>query len=101
MTSLYGTPRYKEVEPTVFFALSFLLMFGMMFGDVGHGAVLFIIGRLLFRRFYKYLDYAIILMECGFFSVLFGFLYGSIFGIETLIPALWFRPLDDVAYFVR
>lgn len=101
LTSLYGTPRYKEVEPTVFFALSFLLMFGMMFGDVGHGAVLFIIGRLLFRRFYKYLDYAIILMECGFFSVLFGFLYGSIFGIETLIPALWFRPLDDVAYFVK
>ena len=41
LTSLYGTPRYKEVEPTVFFALSFLLLFGMMFGDVGQGGVLF------------------------------------------------------------
>lgn len=101
LTSLYGTPRYKEVEPTIFFALSFLLIFGMMFDDVGHGVVLFFLGHLIFRRFYKYMDYGIILMECSFFSALFGFLYGSIFGIEDVMPPLWFRPLDDIAYFVK
>lgn len=101
LTSLYGTPRYKEVEPTVFFALSFLLLFGMMFGDVGQGGVLFVIGYVIFRRFYRYMDYGVILMECGVSSALFGFLYGTVFGLETLIPALWFRPMDNIPYFVK
>lgn len=101
LTSLYGTPRYKEVEPTVFFALSFLILFGMMFGDVGQGAVLFAVGYLVFRRFYRHIDYGIILMECGASSMLFGFLYGTVFGLETLIPALWFRPMENIPYFVK
>jgi V/A-type H+-transporting ATPase subunit I len=101
LTSLYGTPCYQEVEPTVFFALSFLLLFGMMFGDVGQGGILFFSGYLIFRRLYRYIDYGIILMECGFFSTVFGFLYGSVFGLETLIPALWFRPMENIAYFVK
>jgi len=101
LTSLYGTPRYKEIEPTVFFALSFLLLFGMMFGDVGQGSVLFCIGYLVFRRFYKHMDYGIILMECGVSSVAFGFLYGSVFGMETILPALWFRPMENIPYFVK
>src|SRR5271157_906313 len=35
----YGVPRYGEIDPTVLFTLTFILMFGMMFGDVGQGAV--------------------------------------------------------------
>ncbi|MBN1931517.1 MAG: hypothetical protein JW786_07925 [Desulfobacterales bacterium] len=101
LTRLYGTPRYKEVEPTIFFALSFLLMFGMMFGDVGHGIVLFIVGHIIFRRFYKYMDYGVILMECGIVSAIFGFLYGSLFGLDNVIPALWFRPLNNISYFMK
>jgi V/A-type H+/Na+-transporting ATPase subunit I len=101
LTSLYGTPRYREVEPTIFFALSFLLLFGMMFGDVGQGGVLFLLGYLMFRRSYKYLDYGIILMECGSSSALFGILYGSVFGLEHLLPALWFRPMDNIPYFMK
>ncbi len=101
LTSLYGTPRYKEIEPTIFFALSFLLLFGMMFGDVGQGGVLFLSGYFVFRRFYGYMDYGIILMECGLSSMLFGFLYGTVFGLETLIPALWFRPMESIPYFVK
>jgi V/A-type H+-transporting ATPase subunit I len=45
--------------------------------------------------------YGIILMECGLASALFGFLYGSVFGLEHLIPALWFRPMDNIPYFVK
>lgn len=101
LTSLYGTPCYREVEPTVLFALSFLLLFGMMFGDVGQGGVLFAVGYIIFRRLYKYMDYGIILMECGLSSVLFGFLYGTVFGLETVIPALWFRPMDSIPYFIK
>ena len=100
LTSLYGTPRYREVEPTIFFALTFLLMFGMMFGDVGQGGVLFLLGYIIFRRFYKYFDYGIILMETGVSATLFGFLYGSVFGLENLIPALWIRPVDNIPYLI-
>ncbi|WP_456431611.1 V-type ATPase 116kDa subunit family protein [Thermosulfuriphilus sp.] len=40
MVSLYGTPAYEEIEPTAFLAITFLLMFGMMFGDLGQGMIL-------------------------------------------------------------
>lgn len=96
----YGTQDYKEVDVTPFVAVSFLLMFGMMFGDVGHGAILFGLGYLLFSKFYQFLDYAIIVMECGVSSVIFGLLYGSIFGVENWIPALWFRPAENINYFM-
>jgi len=49
-------------------------MFGLMFGDVGQGVVLFLLGYVIFRRFFRYTDYGIILMEGGVASVIFGFL---------------------------
>jgi len=101
LTTAYGTPTYGEVEPTAFLAVSFLLMFGLMFGDVGQGGVLFLTGYVIFRRFFRYTDYGIILMECGVASVIFGFLYGSVFGVEHLLPALWFSPMQDVSYFIK
>jgi len=101
LTKAYGTPAYGEVEPTAVLAVSFLLMFGLMFGDIGQGAVLFLLGYLIFHRFFRYTDYGIILMECGVSSVIFGFLYGSIFGVETLLPALWFSPMKDITYFIK
>lgn len=101
LTTLYGIPRYREVEPTVFFAISFLVMFGMMFGDVGQGAILAFAGYLTFRHSYRYMDYGIILMECGVFSVFFGLCYGSVFGLENVIPALWFRPMENITGFIK
>jgi V/A-type H+-transporting ATPase subunit I len=92
----YGLPRYGEVEPTVVVAIAFLTMFGFMFGDVGQGAVLFAIGYFIYRRMFRYRDYAVILMECGVFAFGFGFLYGSVFGSERWLPALWLRPMHDV-----
>jgi V/A-type H+-transporting ATPase subunit I len=93
----YGMPRYGEVEPTAVVAVGFLTMFGFMFGDIGQGLVLFAIGYFIYRRMFRYRDYAIILMECGTFATGFGFLYGSVFGSEHWVPALWLRPLEDMA----
>ncbi len=101
LTTAYGTPAYREVEPTAFLAVSFLVMFGLMFGDVGQGAVLFILGYVIFHRFFRYTDYGVILMECGVASIIFGVLYGSVFGLENLIPALWFRPMNNIMYFIK
>jgi V/A-type H+-transporting ATPase subunit I len=100
LVDLYGTASYQEVEPTAFFAVAFLLMFGLMFGDAGHGAVLFSAGWLLFRYIPRFLDYGILLMEAGTSSTIFGLLYGSFFGIRNLIPTLWLEPIDDLSRFM-
>lgn len=97
----YGLPRYGEVEPTAIVAVAFLTMFGFMFGDVGQGLVLFAIGYFIYRRMFRYRDYAVILMECGVFASAFGCLYGTVFGSERWLPALWLRPMEDVSRLVQ
>ena len=96
----YGTQDYREVDPTPVVAVSFLLMFGMMFGDIGHGFILFLLGYGLFKKFYQLMDYAIIVMECGVSSAVFGLLYGSIFGVEHWIPAVLFHPAENINTFM-
>lgn len=89
---MYGLPNYHEFDPTLFVAVTYSLIFGAMFGDVGQGACLLLGGFLLFH--YKKINLAAVIGCCGFFSTIFGFLYGSVFGFETLIPALWLRPAE-------
>ena len=43
---MYGTPTYSEIDPTPFLAITFPILFGFMFGDIGHGLVLIISGLL-------------------------------------------------------
>ncbi len=101
LVTMYGTPSYQEVEPTAFFAITFLLLFGMMFGDVGHGACLCLAGWYVFRKMFRFMDYGVILMECGVSSMMFGVLYGSVFGFEDIIPALWMNPMSRIDYFMK
>jgi V/A-type H+-transporting ATPase subunit I len=98
IVSGYGYPRYREIEPTVFVAVSFFLMFGAMFGDVGQGAVLLLGGLAVWRRVRKpeQKDFGMLIALCGFSAVLFGFVYGAVFGKEGLIPALWGSPMGKV-----
>jgi V/A-type H+/Na+-transporting ATPase subunit I len=88
----YGVPRYGEFEPTVLFALTFVLMFGMMFGDAGQGVVIALGGLALRRRIGQYSTLAV---AAGASSAVFGLLYGSVFGFEDVLPALWMPPLSD------
>jgi V/A-type H+-transporting ATPase subunit I len=95
----YGTPRYWDVDPTRFTAASFILMFGMMFGDVGHGLLLALIGLWLRRRREGRLaevhDLWVIVFACGLAGACFGLLYGEAFGPTGLVPTLWLDPVDD------
>ncbi len=88
----YGVPRYGEIDPTILFALTFVLMFGMMFGDVGQGAVI-ALGALALRR--RLGQYSTVAIAAGASSACFGLLYGSVFGFEHVLPALWMAPLSD------
>jgi len=97
IVSTFGFPGYGEVDPTPLVAVSFLLMYGMMFGDVGHGLMLTAAG-LLIRRRYREKAAAIgsILIAAGLSAAVFGALYGSIFGLEHILPHLWLHPLDSI-----
>jgi len=91
----YGIPRYGEVDPTVIFAITFILMFGMMFGDIGHGLTIALVAWLARK---KLKTFTLFVVSIGFSASLFGLLYGSIFGYEHLIDALWIAPLSDPLY---
>ena len=47
LVTTYARPRYEEIDPTVLMTITFPLLFGAMFGDVGHGLLLVLIGWLL------------------------------------------------------
>lgn len=93
LVSMYGTPSHNELDPTPFLAITYLFCFGYMFGDVGQGALLILIGFLLAK---KEIALGSVLTRMGIASTIFGFLYGSVFGMESIIPAIWMKPFDDI-----
>lgn len=91
----YGVPRFGEFDPTILFAITFAGMFGMMFGDVGHGAVILLAGILLRRRLHSF---TYLFGLAGASAMLFGWLYGSVFGVEHWLHPLWIAPMSDPIY---
>ena len=89
---MYGLPNYNEIDPTILIGLTYSFLFGFMFGDAGQGLCLLIGGYLLYR--FKKVRLAGIISCCGVFSTIFGLLFGSVFGFEDLIPAMWLRPSE-------
>lgn len=97
LTRTFGLLGYWDLDPTPLAGPLFLLLFGLMFGDLGQGAVLVLVGLALSmgRIAEGYQSFGRILAGCGLSAMLFGLLYGSFFGTEALIPALWLHPLEN------
>ncbi|SCZ80649.1 V-type ATP synthase subunit I [Acidaminobacter hydrogenoformans] len=100
LVSMYGTPAYNETDPTVFFGITYMTLFGAMFGDLGQGIVLFLAGMVLTKRTPENL-YFHILARLGISSAFFGFFYDSFFGYEHLISKLfpfmpYLRPIENI-----
>jgi len=109
LVEMYGTPSYTEVDPTVFLGLTYMFLFGAMFGDLGQGLVLFLAGYFMVRRKPGNLSGAI-LSRLGVSSMIFGTLYDSIFGYEHVIShfvvkvtgnehlaeSLFLRPIENI-----
>ena len=91
---MYGLPAYNEIDPTSFVAITYSVIFGIMFGDVGQGACLIIGGLLIYKL--KKMNLAAIISLAGVFSTIFGFLYGSVFGFEEWIKPIWLSPRENV-----
>ncbi|MEM2896776.1 MAG: V-type ATPase 116kDa subunit family protein [Candidatus Bathyarchaeia archaeon] len=98
ITTSFGNPSYFEINPSLIMAISFPIIFGLMFGDVGHGLMLFFASLLIYalrRRklklgeFFDYLTLgAPLLLACSLSSIFFGFLYEEIFGSEEYFKVL-------------
>ncbi len=89
LTKMYGTPSYSEIDPTPFLFITFPLLFGIMFGDIGHGLILVIsglVGGILFRkRGGDLTNFCWVIFWCGWWAVLGGVLYGEFFGYKEIL----------------
>ncbi|GAB4366788.1 MAG: hypothetical protein Kow009_03600 [Spirochaetales bacterium] len=85
----YGAPLYGSIDPTPIVAVSFTLLFAIMFGDVGQGFLIFLFGVLLGRgsipRLQNWKKYHVVFKTVGIASMVTGILYGSCFASETLL----------------
>ena len=87
ITKMYGIPSYSEIDPTPFLAFTFPFIFGLMFGDIGHGLVLIIsgfLGGIIFRK-KNVGKFSWIIFYCGIGAALGGLFYGEFFGYEEFL----------------
>ena len=84
---MYGLPNYNGYNPTTFVAITYTLLFGIMFGDLGQGIVLALIGFFLSKK--KGITLGGVMTRIGVSSAVFGTLYGSVFGFEDWLDPLW------------
>ena len=92
LTNAFGQPNHREIDPTWFMAIGFPIIFGLMFGDIGHGLLLFMFGLIGFIAKRRNVDageminYFIqgsgLIMVIALASVFFGVLYGEFLGID-------------------
>jgi V-type H+-transporting ATPase subunit a len=101
IVNTYGIPKYREINPAVFTAVTFPFLFGLMFGDIAHGSVL--LGFALFlllksksisislnTSFLNIRSLAIILVFMGFFSVYVGSVYNDFLALPlTFFPSCY------------
>lgn len=88
---MYGVPSYTDFDPTAFVALSYTFLFGMMFGDIGQGLLLSLVGYIAYK--WKGMRLGEVGMRIGISSALFGVIYGSFFGNEEIFTPM-FHTLD-------
>jgi V/A-type H+-transporting ATPase subunit I len=89
MVISYGAPLYGTIDPTPLVAFFFTLLFGIMFGDVGHGFTLLLAGLLTGkhgpRRLARFKKYSTPLVAVGIASIVMGLLNGEVFTIGGLL----------------
>jgi V/A-type H+-transporting ATPase subunit I len=95
IVNMYGTPSYNELDPTSFVAISYIIMFGFMFADVGQGFV-FLLAGLIMKYKKSRPNLGGVLSRIGASSMIFGCLFGSVFGNEEVIKPLLIRPMENI-----
>lgn len=84
---MYGVPKYNDADPTLLVSLSYTLLFGIMFGDVGQGIILSLVGLIAYKKFG--LQLGAVGIRLGISSALFGIVFGSVFGNEEILVPMF------------
>ena len=84
---MYGLPSYNEMDITAFVAITYTLLFGIMFGDLGQGIIVALVGLFMYKK--KGSGLGKILIPCGISSAVFGLIFGSVFGFEEALDPLY------------
>jgi V/A-type H+-transporting ATPase subunit I len=107
LVNTYARPRYGEIDPSILIAITFPILYGAMFGDLGQGLILFTAGLLMHNKVIMkgMSGLGLLIAYCGFFAAVFGVLYGSFFGFEGEhftetfgfeFTPLWLSPIHDI-----
>ena len=104
ITNMYSPPNYREIDPNIFLALFFSIFFGFVMADIGYGILLVLFGSLLYftqKKYNSFKSLVGILSICGIFTIVFGILFGSFFGVsnqmwEVVPKAVLPNPAQDV-----
>lgn len=83
----YGLPSYNEIDPTVFMAITYTILFGVMFADLGQGLLVSCVGYLMWKI--KKMKLGKIMISCGISSAVFGTIFGSVFGFEHALDKFY------------
>ena len=83
----YGLPSYDELDPTIFVSITYTILFGIMFADLGQGLIVSIVGYLMWKL--KNMRLGKPLISCGISSTIFGTLFGSVFGFENALDGFY------------
>ena len=86
-TEMYGLPNTQEIDPSGFIAITYTLLFGIMFADVGQGIMLLIAAIIMYKV--KKMPLGALLIPCAICSTIFGFIFGSVFGFEELLTPVY------------
>ena len=86
---MFGMPKYGEIDPTAFVAITYTLLFGIMFADFGQGLVLSIVGYFMYKL--KKMELGKLLIPCGIAGSFFGLVFGSCFGFEEIFNSLYYK----------
>lgn len=105
IVNAYGMAHYGEVNPAVLTLITFPFLFGIMFGDVGHGILLLVFSLLLIKNEKKLgtqklneiiqmpFDgrYVLVVMSC--YAIYCGFIYNEFFSIPmNIFGTAWVPP---------
>ncbi|MBI5824292.1 MAG: hypothetical protein HZB18_09715 [Chloroflexi bacterium] len=107
LVGTYGHPSYGELDPTLLMAFTFPLLYGAMFGDLGQGLVMLVLGILMHNKIMMkgMQGLGLLIAYCGVSASLFGYLYGSIFGFEGHLveeylhfhfEPMWISPMENI-----
>lgn len=83
LATFVSLPKSNEFDPTIFYAFTFPMMYGLMLGDVAYGAIILLLGLVgwlkasgIVKRF------SAVLVPCGIWSIVWGAIFGEVLGFE-------------------